>query len=199
MKRTIPLFALGWILSQGMTLAASAEIYRWTDAEGQAHFTMDLGRVPPAYRAAAEASAGTAGKGANINMIPSAQERRSDPPPAPAARKPSSRHDSAPTREAIETVGGHDEAWWRSQAASYLTRIESLETAIAACEDVRAPQRYNPDTGRRMKRRHYDQKMDAIDRCSNNESNLVATERQLANFKERARQQGVPPGWLRAR
>jgi len=27
-----------------------AEIYRWTDAEGNLHFTQDLGQVPPAYR-----------------------------------------------------------------------------------------------------------------------------------------------------
>ena len=29
---------------------ARTEIYRWTDAEGNLHFTQDLGNVPPAYR-----------------------------------------------------------------------------------------------------------------------------------------------------
>jgi clan AA aspartic protease (TIGR02281 family) len=36
---------------------SSAEIYRWTDAEGRVHFTQDLSQVPPAHRARAQQSA----------------------------------------------------------------------------------------------------------------------------------------------
>jgi clan AA aspartic protease (TIGR02281 family) len=36
---------------------ARAEIYRWTDARGQVHFTQNLGQVPPQHRAEAEARA----------------------------------------------------------------------------------------------------------------------------------------------
>jgi clan AA aspartic protease (TIGR02281 family) len=37
--------------------AAGGEIYRWTDARGNVHFTEDLSQVPPAQRAAAEEAA----------------------------------------------------------------------------------------------------------------------------------------------
>jgi clan AA aspartic protease (TIGR02281 family) len=36
---------------------AQAEIYRWTDDQGQMHFTQDLNRVPPRHRGAARAEA----------------------------------------------------------------------------------------------------------------------------------------------
>ena len=38
--------ALAW----GLTASASAEIYRWTDAQGRVHFTQDLSQVPAAQR-----------------------------------------------------------------------------------------------------------------------------------------------------
>jgi clan AA aspartic protease (TIGR02281 family) len=37
----------------GLAAGASAEVYRWTDAEGRVHFTSDLGQVPSEQRAAA--------------------------------------------------------------------------------------------------------------------------------------------------
>lgn len=36
---------------------ASAEVYRWTDADGRLHFTQDLGEVPPGQREAARDAA----------------------------------------------------------------------------------------------------------------------------------------------
>ncbi len=48
---------LGFALLLILPSWSSAEIYRWTDAEGRVHFTQDLSRVPPAHRAQAEQSA----------------------------------------------------------------------------------------------------------------------------------------------
>ncbi len=50
---------LGFALLLTIPSWSSAEIYRWTDAEGRVHFTQDLSRVPPAHRARAEQSAAT--------------------------------------------------------------------------------------------------------------------------------------------
>jgi clan AA aspartic protease (TIGR02281 family) len=41
--------------------AAWAEIYRWTDADGQLHFTQSLDQVPPQYREQARRSAASPG------------------------------------------------------------------------------------------------------------------------------------------
>ncbi len=46
-----PLVALGLALLVGTP--ASAEIYRWTDAQGEIHFSEDPSQIPPAYRASA--------------------------------------------------------------------------------------------------------------------------------------------------
>ena len=48
---------LGFVLLLILPSSFSAEIYRWTDAEGRVHFTQDLAQVPVAHRAAAEQGA----------------------------------------------------------------------------------------------------------------------------------------------
>jgi clan AA aspartic protease (TIGR02281 family) len=47
----------GFALLLALPSWSSAEIYRWTDAEGRVHFTQDLSQVPPDHRARAEESA----------------------------------------------------------------------------------------------------------------------------------------------
>jgi clan AA aspartic protease (TIGR02281 family) len=48
---------LGFVLLLVLPSSFSAEIYRWTDAEGRVHFTQDLAQVPVAHRTAAEQAA----------------------------------------------------------------------------------------------------------------------------------------------
>jgi clan AA aspartic protease (TIGR02281 family) len=48
---------LGLVLLLALPLWSSAEIYRWTDAEGRVHFTQDLSQVPAAQRAEAAKAA----------------------------------------------------------------------------------------------------------------------------------------------
>ncbi len=62
--RADPLAVFPWLprlalAGLALTLAAPApaEIYRWTDASGEVHFTQDLSQVPPAQRAAAREQA----------------------------------------------------------------------------------------------------------------------------------------------
>ena len=65
---------------------ATAEVYRWTDAEGRVHFTQDLSRVPPGQRGAAAAAARAQGE-SRVQTFESPAAR------APAAPAP----DSSPT------------------------------------------------------------------------------------------------------
>jgi len=48
---------LGFVILLALPSWSSAEIYRWTDAEGRVHFTQDLGQVPSAHRSQAEENA----------------------------------------------------------------------------------------------------------------------------------------------
>jgi len=199
MKWTHWVAVVGFVWVQGIADSASAEIYRWVDSKGGEHFAMDLHSVPREYRAAAAASAGSVGKNANINRIP--QEKRPAPArsPVPAAAPTYERDRSSRASKAVEKVAGHEESWWRRQVQTLDDEMSSLEEQIDACKDLEAPERYNHRTGRRMKRQHYDRKMNALDRCSRNKSNLEAKRRQLSHLKENARKRGVPPGWLRTR
>jgi hypothetical protein len=58
----------------GMSLAASpaapvsAEVYKWTDENGELHFTSDLSKVPPAHRE--RASAPRVDEKSNLNLAP---------------------------------------------------------------------------------------------------------------------------------
>ncbi|HPG25805.1 MAG: DUF4124 domain-containing protein [Spirochaetaceae bacterium] len=179
--------------------SASAEFYRWTDADGNTHFTSDLGSVPPAYREQARASAATTGRTGHINQIdtPAAPAARETPERLRDAQRPAS--PNGPAADA-DLVDGRDEASWRADAERYAREIEQLEQQVEACEDVSVPDRYDERTGRyKTKRQHYDRKMAAVEACSQTKSRLDVTRRQQENFAERARRRGVPPGWLRVR
>jgi len=184
---------LGLCLNLATTASAFAEMYRWTDDRGNQHFTTDLSKVPAAYRAAASDRA-SAGRG-HVNIVPS---RKRQEAPQKAASAPAAR-DSAPAGGPdVEKFGGYDEAWWRGKAEQYTRDIRNLEQGAKACKDIKAPAKRNT-SGRRMKRQHYDRKLAAVEQCSKNQFRLDTTRKQFANFKERARKQGVPPGWLRVR
>ena len=53
--------------------AASAEIYRWTDPEGNLHFTEDLSQVPPQYREQAVRRPSSGSRGALQTYAPPAR------------------------------------------------------------------------------------------------------------------------------
>jgi aspartyl protease family protein len=60
--------------------AASAEIYRWTDAQGRVHYTQDLSQVPPTQRA----SAAGAARGADEGRFQTFERSTPGDPAAPA-------------------------------------------------------------------------------------------------------------------
>jgi hypothetical protein len=166
-----------------------AEIYRYVDANGNERFTADLHEVPVDQRGDASGDAASRGtlNGGFSHESPSAPNAPSPNarPQAPASQAPSG-----------ERVAGRDEAAWRRDRATLVTRIESLETHIATCEKVEAPKPQMPDARRRDWRQD-ERRMDIVQGCQHAKSDLGAAELALANFDEHARTQGVPPGWLR--
>lgn len=98
LDRSIAVFASLVLL---LATAATAEIYKWKDAQGRLHFAQDLSRVPPQYRSQAQGGAVAEGQGPEI------QQYRS---PAPAATTPrgvfARRRSGKTARGASGTKGG---------------------------------------------------------------------------------------------
>lgn len=77
--------------------SASAEIFKWKDAQGRLHFAQDLSQVPPAYRAQARGGAQQEGEGAKI-----IQRYEAGPAaPAPRATRPRTRSSSQPSSRGL--------------------------------------------------------------------------------------------------
>lgn len=177
----------------------SAEIYRWIDAAGGEHYSSALGSVPPAHRAAAEASAGSVGPRATLNRIDARPEEGSADRGGARAARPGDRRAAARPLPEEDRVGGHGESWWRASVQRFVDEIAALEAHVEACKDLKPPRRYESRGRMRMKRLHYQACEAAVQRCSARQSTLEAKLRQLAHLRERARRQGLPPGWLRER
>ena len=103
---------LAGLLAISLADPASAEIYRWTDANGVEHFATSLDGVPPEHRAAAKARGAKTGGTVNSFSGPARPEEPGRV--APAAGDPASPDPSAP-ETAAELHGGRDEAWWRGE------------------------------------------------------------------------------------
>lgn len=177
---------------------ASAEIYRWTDAQGGEHFSMDLNSVPPRYRAAAKASAGQVGKSANINIFTPSEGQSPAAPSVPRrGSNPSAKRPSQPTKGDVERVEGQPESYWRAKVERYLRQIGTIETQIEACKDMRAPIKRKPGRSRSENYNRYQRERAAADACRAKKPALTEKHAQLENFLESARRKGVPPGWIR--
>ena len=180
---------------------SGAEIYRWTDAAGEEHFTTRLDDVPSVHRDAARRRAA----GSTLNSY---ESERGEAPPAEASvpgaeapagrgrRRPPGGPPAAPA-PAEETYGGRSEAWWRGEYTRQVQEIERYEATAELCEGEEAPVRGDPLTGRRMKEQHYERAAAGFARCEEARYVLDGLRRALDRFVENARQQGVPPGWVR--
>jgi hypothetical protein len=168
------------VLGLAFAAAASAEIYRWTDAAGVTHYTTDINQVPPAQRAGASAP-----RGAGSLQRVEAKPRPQAVPAALAAPAAASR---APSEDAIE---GKSESEWRSEAERLRKRVAFYEPIAERCQG---------DTLRISARSDGDQireEREEAEACERSRAELESATRQLADFEERAHRAGVPPGWIR--
>jgi hypothetical protein len=162
---------------------AAAEVYRWTDPQGNVHYSSDLNDVPVAQREAAKAGAGATGRGAVMRI-------EAKPRPQPAAAPAPTPGAAAPAPLPEETYGGRNESSWRAEAAQYRTAIEQLEQQAEACTAGEFPW----SAGARG-RTAADESAD--DACGRIQSDLEMNRRWQERFEETAHGAGVPPGWLR--
>jgi hypothetical protein len=159
--------------------SAAAEMYRWTDASGREHFTMDLHRVPPEHRAEAERRAAleearvgeTSGPTVNTMTTPdSARVKRALRPrysrPAAAAGSSCS---MTHRREAQRLAS--DVAKWEKKVELQ----EQLESRLVRTED----------------------RLRAENRAERYQIYLEQAQQAQEDFEDRMRQKGVAPGCYR--
>jgi hypothetical protein len=167
-----------------LALPSAAEVYRWTDPQGNVHYTSDLNRVPESQREAAKASAGEQQGGAVMRI----ESRPPAKSPAPAAPEQAP---AATPKQDEEVYGGRNESWWRAEAAKHREAIARLEQQTEEC--TAAEFRWSAGAGGRA---HREESAEA-DACGRVQSELQMNQRWLETFEESAHRAGVPPGWLR--
>ena len=170
----------------GLASPVAAEVYRWTDAQGNVHYTSDLSRVPASQQDAAKASAGEPKGGAVMRIESRPPAKPTGPAAAPGGASP-----AAPSQPAEEVLGGRSESWWRSEAAKFREAIERLEVQTEQC--TAGEFRWSAGAGGRA----YDEESAEADACGRIQSELQMNRRWQETLEENAHRAGVPPGWLR--
>ena len=171
-----------WLFALGVALLAEpaiGEIYWWVDESGNVQSTSDPSQVPPEHRDRPES--GTE----RITIVPQIN--------APAAREP------APQPAAIdraaapgsdeERIGGKTEPEWRQGYQTLQSELAGLERRLEYLER-------NPHE-RAKTRRGRDRLASRWAEAQQLKHDLESTRERRESYEDKARQTGVPPGWLR--
>jgi hypothetical protein len=180
-----------------VTSSASAEIYRYRDADGNVHAVSSLDMVPAEHRKAAwtDAKGRSGGSGGSVNIV-EVPTRAAKPAETPAASAP-----SGPPQT---------EDWWRSMAIQKQRAVEDAQAALEAAEKEeedwtgkglspggRRGRGPGVGPGRRRGRGNDVYVGEDEPTVEELQTALGRAERDLSDFNERARKAAVPPGWLR--
>lgn len=168
------------LVAAAIALSASAEIYRWTDANGVVHYSSDIQQVPAGQRDLARASVRT-GKGSLQRIESSAASR---PSVAAAAAPPAA-------LASEDVVEGKTEAQWRDEATRLRARIALYAPAAERCEGDRFA--WSRDDGGD----EYREEQAEAEACRQTALEFELAKKQVVDFEERAHRAGVPPGWIR--
>jgi len=193
--------------------AATAEIYRYVDADGEMNVVNDIERVPAEYREAALADAAER-SGGSMNVVSGSEGGM---PAGAAAPAPDAPDASGATAQSI-TIGGHDELWWKQESRKRADHISALEVDLLAAsgDEVNlSEQLYSqpghdggpgPDKAPGNDRGNDRGKAAVLSAANDDEADLTVDQirglLEQANsdyeqFQADARHAGVPPGWLR--
>ena len=165
-----------------LALPASAEIYRWTDADDLEHFTMDLHQVPPKHRAEAERKMVL--EKARVDPEPSKLNSMSTPDTMKVKRALRPRRHRY-SRSPAASADVHCSAAHRKKAQSLSRSVQQWEKKIELEEKLES----------RLVRT--DARLRAENRAERYQIYLEQAEQAQEDFEDRMRQQSVPPGCYR--
>jgi hypothetical protein len=155
---------------------AEDEIWVWTTADGSVHYTDERERIPDAYRESARV-AHKEGSGSYQRV-----------PAAPAATTPAAEPAPPPAEPALAP-----ESAWREEASAIDARIAALVPEVEACRGDHV--NLSPGDGSRKRREEHEEAA----RCAEATADLARARAEREELEERARREGAPPGWVRAR
>lgn len=153
---------------------AAGELYRWTDARGNTHYTSDIHQVPADQRELAR------------RTVPKGSLQRVGAPTSPAPAAPAS-----PRTDAEDLVGGKSELAWRDEAIRLRARVAQAAAPAERCKGVRERQDAGPGGGA------IPEETAEASRCDRAVRDLALAQQKLDDFEESAQRLGVPPGWIR--
>ena len=169
----------------GRPVPLFADVYSYTDKQGNLHFVDSEAKIPPEYR-----------KNTRTIEMPS---RPAPPAPEPALVDPlPPENGSAPapsenqgeeTRPIERDSNGHDEKWWRSRKEKLERRKRELEEELEKFDEaalIVAQGFYS-----RSALHEREQKKERL------RKELAGVNEKIVALREEARQAGAPPGWLR--
>ncbi len=177
------LFSIVLLLTPVVQVVHADTIYQWIDPQGRVHYGSN---PPPDARQVRGLDSSKSSAEVNIvsgvgdPMASTAPTRGRRRPETDAARRLRKLEEQEPT-----SLGGMREGQWRSRARSLEQKVESLESQLEHAED-QLSSAYA--LGRAA---IYQRRVNRLER------KLEAARDAFERFEERARELGVPPGWLR--
>jgi len=177
MVRALRLTLLG--LATVAALAAAEEVYRWTDEQGEVHYTNDRSTIPEKFRKKAEPV-----KGGELFTVTPSQEGPS------RTRAPEASADQGAPAQAP------DEESWRRQFREAHQHIADLEKQIAEDRQMLDGGALAPKLTQGV------MKMDprfgeTQERIQKNEQELARAREALDDLERKASQEAVPWDWRR--
>jgi len=170
MKKYILLIAFLFLLLPSFVLA---DIYRWTDSEGELHITDSLDNVPPEYRNKIKA----------IEIEPDVREVK------PGVVRGKEERVKDPE---MKLYGDHPLAWWRLTFKKLRSEVDiakkELEDKEQFIEVFRGGRRY----GQRNKSEDIETFFRYRDEVPFIKKRIRTSEKKLEDLKRRARLSGVP-------
>ena len=163
----------------GPVAPVHAEVFSYTDAEGNVHFVDSEAKIPPEHR--------TRKKTVELPALPAPAADVSEP--EVAADDESVPGPSARAKPVERDRDGHDEQWWRRRRAKLEAKKERIEAELAKLEDAAPINVQGFYTRKALYERG--QKKERL------QKELAGVEAQIAGLGEEARRAGAPPGWLR--
>lgn len=178
--------ALLALLALGFATPAAAEMYRWTDAEGRDHYTMDLHRVPPEYRGQVKHQTEIEKLKVDRDPEPIINEVSTpDNAAVKRALRPSRRYGSTTSRAAAGAATAGCQSWQRDKANKLQRNLEMWEGKLEL----------NEQRERRLVRT--DRRLHAANRVAEYEIQRDRAAQAVEDFEDSMRQKGVPPGCYR--
>jgi hypothetical protein len=166
----------------GFSVFAYADIYQWVDSKGVVNFTDNIDTIPKKYQKKVKI----------ISSDGASQEGTATEPSQPSVQVTPMEQSGSPSPQQ-QSLGGHNETWWRSQFSSLRGELSQLQASLPAkrteAEGLRRELTINTYPRNRIA---YQEKLEEIKR---DEGKISSLNEKLSALDTQASAAGVPFEW----